>query len=932
MAQISFSQQTKTQLGYVKELNSGEKKRGKNIGGVQILFEDAKATTSDDVGGFELVFLDKGDGDIVFLERIYKEGYELVNIDDFEPLVLSSSDSLIKPIVLAKAGTIAKNVQVYLRKSDSVVASEFKRKLKFLRNQLAKEKISNQSFNQQLTALKEERNLIKSKLLALAEKFARIDFDDQDPVYNEALLLYQQGKIKAAIEKLNSIDLLGRTKSILLEENRIKEGKKELSKQEQALGVEKKKQIKYLLTLTDFYSVDFNSKKAISAFDQLLLLDSTDVRILSEAGNFYAGQYLLEKSKSCFEKIIQNDANSSFEILTANYDLGEVYKYFGKYEQAIPYYENANVIAERMILKDSSEYLMNNLSGIKLMLAQSHAFSVRKDLEKAQKYGFEGLNLLLKLKKSGMNDLTYETNLVNAYTIVGNISALWQNTLGAYKYHSKALNYALESYENHPTDIKVRHDLSLAYEQVGDGELALKNYQAALDYYSKAVELTEGLLKEFPNLTIVNDQAYIIYSKLADAYGKLGKFDKSLEFQLVSLELAKKLHQEYPENLEFEQWNMKYHGFVADWYLYLDDQKNAEIYFKKYTNLMKAFLKRDPENPIVKRESVLYLGNYAKYLSSIKNYKAATEPLRNYLRGLISLEKEEGQTPESLIKIAKAHKMLAENFFKIKKPKESRDQYQKAYRIWNYLLGGIKNDPIILYNLHLISKELGFNYKAELLFEESRKQFYTSLNYIKRLFDSDKKYKSEYLQALEKMAFAEVLLERYDQAKVYYDTMNEVEGEVPLNDLISLGNHSLKESNDYVKYKASKALFFMVYSKKETTPKQLAAYYSNYIFQSLLAGQFKEAETSLAKAMKLDPTNAELIAYQPLILLLNGRETDAVNLYRKMKSKPYKVIKGTSFSYEDLFHENLGQIIKRNLVTEALRPSVERVLKLLDEK
>ena len=70
------------QNGLVREQNSGKTA----IGGVQIIFNDAVPTTSDDYGKFRLLFNTKKPGDFIFVNEITKNGYELVNKKELEIL------------------------------------------------------------------------------------------------------------------------------------------------------------------------------------------------------------------------------------------------------------------------------------------------------------------------------------------------------------------------------------------------------------------------------------------------------------------------------------------------------------------------------------------------------------------------------------------------------------------------------------------------------------------------------------------------------------------------------------------------------------------------------------------------------------------------------------------------------------------------------
>lgn len=196
-----------TQDGQVRELNSGKKA----IPGAQIIFSDASSEVPDAAGNFRLRFQNKKPGDLIFKERIHKAGYELVNEKDFEIVKISNTDKLGVDVTLAIAGTVDAAKKIYYDVSDKALFAGFEREKKVLRGRLQQAKMTQQKYLDKLTTLQKAYDQQQQNLDALAEKFARVNFDDVEPFYEQALQLFKEGQNDEAIEVLENANPAQRT-------------------------------------------------------------------------------------------------------------------------------------------------------------------------------------------------------------------------------------------------------------------------------------------------------------------------------------------------------------------------------------------------------------------------------------------------------------------------------------------------------------------------------------------------------------------------------------------------------------------------------------------------------------------------------------------------------------------------------------------------
>jgi hypothetical protein len=204
-----------------------------------------------------------------------------------------------------------------------------------LRTALQKAKIGQQDYLNRLTVLQEEYDRQKESLDVLAEKFARVNFDDVDSLYQEALELFKAGDIEACQEKLESAKLLERTDQRLQERKRIKKGKEELARQETENEKGIREDIEKLKLLVQTYLLNFELKKAEAVYDQLIKLDSTNLEILWETANFYREQHLYDKALKLYPEITIHPEAEPWQTANAYGLSGRIVYQYRKFTQCL---------------------------------------------------------------------------------------------------------------------------------------------------------------------------------------------------------------------------------------------------------------------------------------------------------------------------------------------------------------------------------------------------------------------------------------------------------------------------------------------------------------------------------------------------------------------------------------------------------------------
>ena len=274
---------SQVQNGIVRELNSNRRP----ISGVEIFFESAVPTISDDDGKFRLAFSGKQPGDIIFLDKVFKLGFEVVNKTELQSLQISNTRNLSVDIIMAKEGVVDAAKKEYYEVSDIALLRSFNKKKKELQQKIQQEEITQQEYIDKIALLQEQYDNQKKSLDALAEKFARVNFDDVSDVYREALELFKAGLVEEAIAKLEEADFLNRSALHIKERDRITEARKQLQREKEENEKGTQEDIKAMLQLAKEYTREGKTDEAEKYYEQLLQLDSTSLSVLYDSTVFF---------------------------------------------------------------------------------------------------------------------------------------------------------------------------------------------------------------------------------------------------------------------------------------------------------------------------------------------------------------------------------------------------------------------------------------------------------------------------------------------------------------------------------------------------------------------------------------------------------------------------------------------------------------------
>jgi len=295
------------QTGLTREQNS----KKKPIAGVQINFSGAVPTTSDDSGSFRLAFQGKKPGDFIFYSEIQKQGYELVNGKELEMLKISSTERLGVDIILAKAGRLDAAKKEYYQVSNQALLAGFKRKKQEWQEQIKNSEISQQEFLDKFKDLQEQYDRQQKLLDELAEKFAKVNFDDVSEVYREALELFKAGQVDEAIKKLEDTDFLSRSGKHIIEGGRIKKAAGDLADQKTEIEKGIQEDIQAMLQQVRIYLLKNQPNDALPYFEMLLQVDGDNPATLLECADFFKNNGSPEQALPLFKKVVEHTESNN---------------------------------------------------------------------------------------------------------------------------------------------------------------------------------------------------------------------------------------------------------------------------------------------------------------------------------------------------------------------------------------------------------------------------------------------------------------------------------------------------------------------------------------------------------------------------------------------------------------------------------------------
>lgn len=600
-----------------------------------VVFDGAPTKFSDQDGKVRLAFSNKKPGTYTFLVELTKEGYELVNNKDFENIKLSADDQLGVDLILAKTGVVDAAKKEYYDISDRSLKAGFEREKAKIRRERDEAKITAQHFEEQWKQLQEQYDNQKKELDVLAEKFARVNFDDVDSLYRQALELFKEGKIDAAIEMLENAEPFKLIEQIIGQEAQDADDQKKLDARKQATSKTKQKIIAQVRLLADMYGVKFNPAKAEALFDGLVRLDSTDLEILQDAANFYRKNHRYEKALHILPLIIAHPQAEDWQKVSSHAFLGDMYTALGQLEFAMKAYlacQNGclNLIKRNPSSTTYKAYLASSFS--KLGLTQK----ALGNLDGALTHFKKNIILSYSLYENNLKNMDLKHGLAMAHEFLG-LTYTSMGNLDSSLFHFEKYNQLeKELHGAYPNQPEFKHGLAISYQFIGNIHNTKGDLNSALQQYERYHYLQNELYETYPqNLDFKNGVA-ISYSKLGLTHSALGSLEKALVSFKHFNQLEKELHDEYPRNVHFKNGLAISYEYLGKTYTTLKQLDTALMFFERSFEISRLLYEAYPKNVDFKNGLALSYAKLGETHAALGNLNIAFQSYEKYNQ----LEKE----------------------------------------------------------------------------------------------------------------------------------------------------------------------------------------------------------------------------------------------------------------------------------------------------
>jgi tetratricopeptide (TPR) repeat protein len=568
----------------VREQSSGNKP----VAGAQVIFDKA-IEVSDGAGKFRLVFVGKKPGDIVFLTKLEKNGYELVNKKELEHIILTNSDRLTTDIIVAKLGVLEAAKKRYYAISDKALFANYEQQKQKLEEERQNYKLSLEQYQQKTLAIQLDYDNQKKLIGELSDKLARVNTDDFSKIYETAILYFQNGKIDSAIEKLEAANVLNRAERLLKTTDRT-----------EAVHMEIEEEIKLLKLMANLYLLKFASNKAEHIYDKIYQLDSNNLEIIEECSEFYNTQNRMVKAIPLYSRIIEFKQSSATQKANAYASRSALYSKKGLLDESKQDRIHSIEIYERLWRQDTSSKFYRHQLAIGYKQLAIIEFSLGKAENAILNLNtFNRIELNLHQMEPKNLDYQYELGVYNSR--MGNYYKEQKKYDSALLYYIKDLTLSTELLKSDPNNAKLKHGLAVAYFKTGTILLELKNIEAAHNAYKEFNRIEEVINKLEPNNIEFKNG-------LANSYNELGRvheskisadrnhIDTSLKYFEDYMLLENEIMQAYPYYLEYK-FNLAnaYKNLGVFHSIYKNDKETALYHYIHAEALLFELVRTSPK-------------------------------------------------------------------------------------------------------------------------------------------------------------------------------------------------------------------------------------------------------------------------------------------------------------------------------------------------
>lgn len=594
-----------TQYGYIKTKgrlsNNGIVIAGLRLPGTIVQARGANAVLSGNDGTFSLPVL----GGKYYLQNVQKKGYVLIDPDVLLKQYIYSKNPLV--LVLETASQQEDDKLAAIRKIRRTLEQQLQKKDEEIQVLKEQNKLSEEAYRQLLQELYAQQESNEKLINEMAERYSKIDFDEEDEFNNRISYLILNGQLTEADSLLNSKgDINKRIAQIHRNQEAIAMEEEELEKKKEKLEETK------FLTQKDIENV---AKACYSKFTICKLkhendsaayyiearanLDPQNVEWQLDAGDFffaYMADYerALMIYQSCLEKIDkESDVEKCIEI---NWNISNVYREKAMYKEAIDLIKN-NIEIEKQHFGDNSHYLVISTIDLGMIYSEIEEYKMSQDYyEEALKNTSCLLNDSIRIFiNSGSNHIKNDNNNEG------------------YLCYEKALNLI----KNHP-DLNLDTHEAACYNGLSNAYQNNDQFEKAIEYSKKSIEIEQKTFGEkHPNIARE-------YTNLGFIYNRLGKYNEALSMLFKAVEIDSLSVGVWHPSLAHDYNNIGYS------YQNLGEYEKSLSYYERALKINTDFYGKNNSSTATNLVNIgMVYSNLKEFDKALSYYKEAKESFVN---------------------------------------------------------------------------------------------------------------------------------------------------------------------------------------------------------------------------------------------------------------------------------------------------------------
>ena len=558
------------QQGYVKTKgrkgSDGTVVPGKRIVGatVQVKGRNAVVTQANGVFSFPIP------ANRFYIQNVKKQGYVLTDPEMLTKQYVFSSNPLILVLETVEQQTDDKLASE--RKIRRTLQRQLQQREDEIEDLKEQNKITHEQYQQALQQLYAEQETNEKLIGEMAERYSQIDYDLIDEFNMRISDCILEGRLAEADSLLRSKgDIKDRIAAVhqaeaieAAEEAELAERQQKLTESKAGTQASKQDIAQDCYHFYEKFKLEHNNDSAAYYLAQRVILDSTNVAWLSDAGNFacdYLADYptALDYYRRALAHAIAQKGDRDELVAMLYNSIGTIYRKLGKYEPAMDYHRKALSICEHALGDDNAitakthneigllmdakgdaaaalEHYLEAMSIEERVLGPEDldvasalnnlgtVYYSRGEGDKAMEYFNK--SLAIREKKLDANDPRLAISFINigsVYHAVGDYSR-------ALEFFNRALDIRrLVLGDAHP-------DVALTISNMGAAYLQLSDYSQALDCYTRAYALTERVLGcDHPDVAVCCNNIGTVYQRKGDAAAALEWYGKSLDIKQRTL-------------------------------------------------------------------------------------------------------------------------------------------------------------------------------------------------------------------------------------------------------------------------------------------------------------------------------------------------------------------------------------------------------------